>query len=147
MKHTAGIFLIDSNSNVLICEPFGGSEKHNGYSVPKGLRDDGETYLETAIRETKEECGFDVTPYIDNIKDIGEQKYKKRDKIFHGFLLQLDFEINPTTLVCNSFIGNNPKTPEIINFEMVSIDDALTKLHIVQQKILDKNRNKIRKTS
>lgn len=136
MNHTAGLFLIDSNLNVLICEPNGGADQHGGYSVPKGLIDKKETYLEAAIRETKEECGFDATSYQKKIKDVGEQKYTGRNKIFHGFLLKLDFELNSDRMVCTSYIKDDISRPEITGFEVVTIDEAIDKLHKVQRKVL-----------
>lgn len=43
------------------------SDRYTGWVLPKGSREDGETYEETALREVKEETGVDaeIVKYID----------------------------------------------------------------------------------
>ena len=36
-----------------------------GYDIPKGHLEDGDTYLETAIRECEEECGINDLNFLD----------------------------------------------------------------------------------
>lgn len=57
---SAGTVIIQDNK-ILLAHPTG-NKWTDSYSIPKGLLKDGETYLEAAIRETKEEVGIDIDP-------------------------------------------------------------------------------------
>lgn len=142
MKHTAGIFLIDSNKKVLICVPYGGSNAHKGMSIPKGQKEKTEEMIDAAIRETFEECGFDATPYRKKIKAVGVAKYK-RDKKLHAYMLELDFPLDNFEWKCTSFIGNDPEKPEIIKHMLVDMEYAIPRLHYLQAGILQKILKKI----
>lgn len=54
------------------------SSSDDAWGIPKGHMEDGETYTETAVRETKEEAGIDIQiitqlPHV----IINRRKYKK----------------------------------------------------------------------
>ena len=58
--------------------------RYGTYTIPKGKLEKGETHLEAAIRETKEEIGVDIdidiinkTPHIINYTDEDGKIYKK----------------------------------------------------------------------
>jgi len=58
-----GCILVNKEeSHVLMVTPWGG--KNKGWSFPRGKVDQSESPLSCAIRETKEEVGFDVTPLL-----------------------------------------------------------------------------------
>lgn len=59
---------------VLIVHPSGEYNINAPWSIPKGLVELGESEIDAARRETKEECG--VTP-PDNLVLLGEVTYKK----------------------------------------------------------------------
>jgi len=138
MIHSCGILLIDKNKNSLICVPYRGIKNNRGYTVPKGKNEKGESYKDAAIRETLEECGFDVTPYEKDLKFVGKEKYKKRDKIFHGYYIELDFEFDIEKFKCTSYIDGNESKPEIKSFKLVPLDKVCSKLHYVQSNAFQK---------
>lgn len=51
----------------------------NFYDIPKGKQEYNETYLETCIRETKEETGLDVSK--EKLIDLGLFKYLKKERL------------------------------------------------------------------
>ena len=56
---TAGCFIV-SEKGVILQHPTNASWQKGTYGIPKGHREKGETLLQTALRETKEEIGADV---------------------------------------------------------------------------------------
>ena len=65
MKELSCGFIIINRKNpkqILACQPNGRRPNTPGnYDIPKGHRENGETTLEAAIRELKEETGFTIT--------------------------------------------------------------------------------------
>lgn len=59
MKKSAGVAIIYQNK-ILLCHPTN-AKWQNSYSIPKGEMEPGESFYETAIRETFEETGIRVT--------------------------------------------------------------------------------------
>lgn len=58
MEKSAGLLII-KNNKILLCHPT--NAKWEGtYSIPKGHIENGETKIEAAIRETKEEIGIEI---------------------------------------------------------------------------------------
>ena len=58
MEHSSGLAIIYKDQ-ILLVHPTNG-RWYGTYSIPKGHVDAGETNIEAAIRETKEEIGIDV---------------------------------------------------------------------------------------
>jgi 8-oxo-dGTP pyrophosphatase MutT (NUDIX family) len=66
---------VESNIQILLIKQFAND---NAWGIPKGRMEEGETYAETAIRETFEETGIDIKiitqlPYV----VITRKNYKK----------------------------------------------------------------------
>lgn len=71
MKTTSsGILVCNAQSQLLLCHATGGSY----WDIPKGAIEAGESALQTALRETAEECGlvFDA----DDLLDLGLMRYR-----------------------------------------------------------------------
>jgi len=88
MKESAGILII-YNNKILLCHSTNQNWKKNGYSIPKGHIDKGETIKQAAIRETKEEVGINIKSNQLNSK-IYSIEYKKGGevyKIVHYYVL------------------------------------------------------------
>lgn len=69
MDTTCGIYLINKNNQILLVHP-NNAPKHK-WSIPKGMMEDGETYTETALRETFEETNIKLdinSPKIQNLR-------------------------------------------------------------------------------
>ena len=83
MTESAGLLIIYKNK-MLLAHPVKKRLKYGTYTIPKGKLEEGETHLEAAIRETKEEIGIDIdvnlidkTPHIINYTDEDGVIYKK----------------------------------------------------------------------
>jgi 8-oxo-dGTP pyrophosphatase MutT (NUDIX family) len=68
-KTTCGVLITDGNL-LLICHPTGQSY----WDIPKGRQDPGETHVQTALRELREETGIRLT--ADLLEDLGVHDYK-----------------------------------------------------------------------
>ena len=74
MRISAGIAIL-YNQKILLCHPTT-LPWVNSFSIPKGGVDDGETLLEAALRETREEVGINIeVNQISNIDDPIEVLY------------------------------------------------------------------------
>jgi len=70
---TCGVIMLDcSLNNVLLVE----AHKSGRWSFPKGKINEKEEHINCAVREVKEECGIDITPYLDPDKFFVD--YRKR---------------------------------------------------------------------
>jgi 8-oxo-dGTP pyrophosphatase MutT (NUDIX family) len=138
---TCGIFIITKDTKqILACHAT------NSYwsmlSIPKGLCEINESYLDCAIRELNEETSIDISSLgltKDDIKYIGSAKYKKQNKILQGFLLEIPTLIPINQLKCTSLVTNyrgKPPFPEIDSFFWLNLDDAIIKLHESQAELL-----------
>lgn len=134
-KSTCGLFIIDSEGKILICEPYGGIKTSHGYTVPKGKIEKGETTLEAAIRETEEECGLSFRNVPEELfVDMGSLLYPHKKKRLHGFAIHINNPVNTDGLECKSFTDKGH--PEIVDFKVVSLKKAVKCLHHVQGKLL-----------
>ncbi len=74
MIRAAGILIVDKNGNALFTQRAPGGDHVGEWCVPGGKIEEGETALQAAIREVKEECGFSCAPqgckeYMRRVKD------------------------------------------------------------------------------
>ena len=67
---SSGILVCHADAALLMCHATGG-----GYwDIPKGSTEAGETPMQTALRETAEECGLVFKP--DDLLDFGLMRYR-----------------------------------------------------------------------
>lgn len=130
MKISAGTCII-FNNKLLFCHPTNAS--WNGtYSPAKGAVDEGETYLQAAIRETKEEVGIDIIKeQIDNLDNPIEIIYYNRKKEIHKIVYL--FTVNINTL---SEIG---LTSEIVPQEQLQMEEVDWAGFLTKEQILEKS--------
>jgi len=93
-KTSAGLAIIYDNK-ILLAHPTN-RRWYNSYGIPKGGVDKGETYLEAAIRETKEEVGITVPRKIIDKKEntffvsSSSKKKKSYNKIVYYYIVKID---------------------------------------------------------
>lgn len=108
--------IIVKDNKILIAKPYGNQK----WNIPKGKMEDYETSLDTAIRETQEECNIDITK--NRIIYIGTFEYLKK-KLLCLYLVFINYE---PTLKCNStFFATkaNKEVPEMVDFKWIEFDD------------------------
>lgn len=113
--------IITDGQYILGCRPYGRKESAHSFDIPKGHWEEGETYLETAVRECKEETNFDLWP--DRLADLGKYEYIPT-KDLYIFLVSLDFLPDHATLSCPSrFEVDGKKVPEVIGYKNIPITE------------------------
>lgn len=135
MKQSAG-FLIKSRGLFLLCHAtqlVADKQKYDGkWTISKGRCDEGETLLQTAIRELKEETGLDILSYYNlNHLIYPSNTYiasnRKVSVFFFDDYLGL---LLKQPLVCNSIIQGHHISryngrPEMDGFDWVPAEEAL----------------------
>lgn len=147
----SGVFIVRKDGKLLIAHPT--NHGKDFWSIPKGRVDDGETFLEGAIRECKEECNVDLVDSKDfSILPIQSVNYKTKKKILYPFLFlekkesKLDWD--KIELKCNSMVEDTKEDfPEMDDFKWVTLDEAKDLLHETQVACLDKIKALIGKQS
>ena len=98
--------VIRSSKYMLIGRP----TNHKYWNIPKGRMDNGETFLNTALRETKEETGIDLSLLLDDIsnaKFLGYFKYyKKKDLVLYDIRFKDDTLPDIKNIKCRSMFYN-----------------------------------------
>ena len=77
---SCGVIVRRTPAELLLCHATG----RNYWDIPKGVRDDGETSVDAALRELREEAGIQLTAA--EVRDAGVHKYLPR-KDLHLFIL------------------------------------------------------------
>ncbi|HSH67293.1 MAG TPA: NUDIX hydrolase [Bacteroidia bacterium] len=129
---TCGIFLYSSRQNkLLVCHAT--NSPWNNWSVPKGLKDEGEDAYSAAIRELFEETGIDIQELNISLKHtLDPVKYQKQNKILESFLLVTDSDLSEQKFICYSLTEKG--FPEVDKWKWVLPDEAAHLLHESQQK-------------
>lgn len=136
----AGIFLVRKDGKLLVCHPT--NHDPNFWSIPKGKVEEGEYFIDAAIRETYEETNISLT-FARNIRSLDPVNYSHKKKILHPFVV---FEFENMGLAWDSFDikcnSNVPEDrggfPEMDAYQWVTLEDAKTMLHSTQVACLDK---------
>ncbi len=132
MISTCGIFLISLDNLILIGHPTNGTK----WSIPKGELDEGETTLECAIREFKEEANIFLSRH--QINDLSNVKYSHGKKTLVPFYFKSLIVASEFSPKCYSMVelpGQEP-FPEIDEFKWVTLEEAKELLHETQVEAL-----------
>jgi predicted NUDIX family NTP pyrophosphohydrolase len=144
-KQSAGLLMFrrrPTGMEVLLAHPGGPywSDRDDGaWSIPKGGLDRGETPLEAAIREFREETGFDSTdPYL----TLGSV-VQRSGKIVHAWAFEGDCDpacacSNVTSTEWPPRSGRMIEIPEIDRVCFFSLDAARTAINRGQVLLLDR---------
>lgn len=118
---SCGTLVVDAAGRLLLCHVTGTAK----WDIPKGLRDPGETELEAALRELREEAGLAFAP--ERFVDLGRFEYR-RDKQLHLFKVDVgDTLATLDHLVCTSFFPHHQTgkpTPETDGFCWATRDEV-----------------------
>lgn len=110
---SCGVLVVSGAGHLLLCHVTHTAK----WDIPKGMQDPGETPLEGAIRELREESGlvFDAARFT----DLGPFKYRP-DKRLHLFRVDVGDELATLDhLVCSSYFPHHvtgKPTPEMDGF-------------------------------
>jgi predicted NUDIX family NTP pyrophosphohydrolase len=121
--------------------PFWGSRHDGAWGIPKGGANVGEEWLDAAIREFREETGFDSqAPYL----PLG-QITQRGGKIVHAWAFEGDFDpsairSSTVTIEWPGGSGRYIVVPEIDRAGFFSIDDARRLMNPAQVAFLDRLR-------
>ena len=141
MKYTVGIFLITNSKKILIVHPT--YHNKNSWSIPKGLKDNGEDTFAAGIRELYEETNIKYEQIMHDviiIKKMDDVKYSKNNKYLVPYFIILGSDnINHLNLKCLSMveIDNRNPFPEVDKYMWVTFENALNVLHETQIKALN----------
>jgi len=115
MKTSAGIIFTNGNK-ILACLP----TKRELWDIPKGKKEPGETSIEAAIRECKEETGIKVKKK--SLESMGTFSYLK-DKNLAIFVYYNENLPDISKMKCTSYFEIAGKqVPEIRAYKYVDVD-------------------------
>lgn len=145
-KTAAGLLIWKQTPNgklFALCHPGGPyySNKQNGvWTIPKGLNEPNENLLDTALREAAEECGF-IPPANAIYKALSPVKFKNGKMLF-AWAVEIpesytwNFSSNAFTIEWPPHSGKIQTFPEADRMEFFTSEDALIKIHPVQQPLI-----------
>lgn len=122
-KHTVscGTLVVDGAGRLLLGHVTGTA----AWDIPKGMQDPGETALEAAMRELREEAGVAFAP--ERFVDLGQFDYR-RDKRLHLFRVEAGTELGELgQLVCTSYFPHHATgrpTPEMDGFRWAAREEV-----------------------
>lgn len=113
---SCGILVLNARSELLLCRATGTFR----WDIPKGGSDAGETPLQTAIRETAEECGLRFA--ADELLELGRFAYRPA-KDLHLFAALAD-GVDAADCRCSSHFTDlwGRRRPEMDAFEWTAFD-------------------------
>ena len=111
-------FIIVNDDKLLACHASGRPYK-NGWDISKGHIEDGETPLECACRELKEETGIDASR-LTNIRDLGKWEYTKSKDLY---LFVANYDVDLSKCKCTSYFEQSGRQiPEMDAFKLIDFD-------------------------
>lgn len=100
---SCGTLVVNGAGQLLLCHVTNTAK----WDIPKGMRDPGESALEAAVRELREEAGVGFA--ADRFEDLGSFDYRP-DKRLHLFRVMAHGELEDLSVLrCTSFFPH-PKT-------------------------------------
>lgn len=130
-KITAAVVIINKDGDILGCH--GTGKPHDtGFDFPKGIVEEGETCIDAALRELREETSFVLT--ADDLLDVGEFPHN-REKNIHLFVHRTENMPDINSLECKSFFEVYDKQyPEVDFFQIISKKDRNKFNKVLQNK-------------
>lgn len=139
MITTCGIFLINDKGQLLITHPT--NSPWDLWSIPKGVKESLESYLDAAIREAKEEIGINLKDFKFKESDyvqLPSIQYLNGKKILYSYFIKVGSELNHVNFSCSSYVHGKdyPSFPEIDMINWVDLITASKLLHPNQAGLL-----------
>lgn len=117
---SCGTLIFNDSGQVLLCHVTG----TNHWDLPKGMREPGESTLEAAKRELREETGLELDN--DLFEEIGGFHYQKNKRL-HLYKIRAPASLHCLGhLVCTSYFSHRvtgKPTPEMDGFRWASRED------------------------
>lgn len=118
---SCGVLVVSREGKLLLCHATHTAK----WDIPKGMQDPGETTLETALRELKEEAGICFAP--ERLTDLGSFAYRPAKRL-HLYKVDAGDELTVLDhLVCSSFFPHRvtgKPTPEVDAFRWAGRDEV-----------------------
>ncbi len=127
MLVTCGIYLYSTRmKKLLVCHAT--NSPWNKWSIPKGLKDEGENAFDAAVRELYEETGI-RTELLHILKKhtLPPVNYRKQKKILESFLLITDADLEHYPFTCKSYTEKS--IPEVDRWKWIAPGVLGTWLH------------------
>src|SRR5438128_151533 len=134
MKVTCGLYLYSTlTQKILLCHA---TRSRNLWSIPKGLKDEGEDNLTAAFRELYEESDLSKDMLaIKSVFPLPPRKYEKQNKTLESFLVLSAKDLSSVKLKCHSLV--NDSYPEIDKYKWVDLAEFETLAHESQVRNID----------
>lgn len=118
MKVSAGVIFYTKDNKVLLAHATG--QKH--WDIPKGQPEEGEDFIDAAIRECEEEIGFLIEDK-DYLKALGIMDYNSQKKLALFLYIGTEFP-KAEACICSSFFTDRWKNEvlEVDDFKYISLD-------------------------
>lgn len=132
MKTTAGIFLMNSQEEILVVHPT--NSPFTKWSIPKGLVDGTESIREAAVRELEEETGFVLAGQkILYESFLGHKVYQNKKKVLAPLFIWLKGDFHDYPFKCVSMVKHHRGDyPEVDMFKWVNLWSAADLVHPTQ---------------
>ena len=118
---SCGTLVVNPRGELLLCHVTDTPR----WDIPKGMRDPGETELEAAVRELREEAGLVFDPAA--FQDLGPFDYR-RDKRLHLYLVRSGPELDDLGhLHCSSYFPHHTTgapTPEMDGYRWAAREEV-----------------------
>jgi len=113
-----GVLILNASAELLLCHATG--TRH--WDIPKGMAEAGESAVDTALREAREECGLELEPAA--LHAVGHFSYRPdKDLELQAVLIE---RIDPKSCVCAStFVDRFGRVrPEMDDFRWTPFADV-----------------------
>ena len=113
------------------------------WDIPKGEVDVGEEYIDTCVREVKEETGLDIPR--DKIRYLGKYEYRKETKDMVLFEYKVNILPDISKMKCVSYFERYGKTlMEVDDYMYIRFDDTTGRIWDALQKVFNKIESKLK---